>query len=100
MKSLFCLALKTFFIFNLLKFLSCPFAHVKKRLDWKDRVNFKIHDVTIAIHKLPNILRSKGHKAMKFGQIIEYNMRNIFLENHTQNVVERLFPDPFLKTQN
>ena len=34
---------------------------------------------------------------MKFGQLIEYNMRNIFLKNHTQNVVEKLFPDPFLK---
>ena len=24
-------------------------------------------------------------------------MRNIYLENHTQNVVEKLLPDPFLK---
>ena len=29
---------------------------------------------------MPNILRSKGNQAMKFGQLIEYNMRNIFLE--------------------
>ena len=36
---------------------------------------------------------------MKFGQSIEYNMRNIFLKNHAQNVVEKLFPDPFLKNQ-
>ena len=34
---------------------------------------------------------------MKFGQLIEYNMRNIFLENHTQNVVEKLVPYPFLE---
>ena len=34
---------------------------------------------------------------MKFGQLIEYNMRNICLEIHTKNVVERLFLDPFLK---
>ena len=27
-------------------------------------------------------------------------MRNIFLEIHTQNVLEKLFPDPFLKNQN
>ena len=27
-----------------------------------------------------SILRSKGNQAMKFGQLIEYNMRNIFLE--------------------
>ena len=35
---------------------------------------------TIAIHKLTNISRSKGNKTMKFGQLIEYNKRNYFLE--------------------
>ena len=35
---------------------------------------------TIAIHILPNISRSKGNQTMKFGQLIEYNMRNIFVE--------------------
>ena len=29
---------------------------------------------------LPNILRSKGNQTMKFGQLIEYNMRKISLE--------------------
>ena len=37
---------------------------------------------------------------MKFGQLIKYNMRHIFVKNHTQNVVEELFPDPFVKSQN
>ena len=37
---------------------------------------------------------------MKFGQLIEYNMRNTFLKNHTQNVVEKLVLDPFLKNLN
>ena len=35
---------------------------------------------TIAIHILPNIARSKGNQAMKFDQLIEQNIRNIFLE--------------------
>ena len=35
---------------------------------------------TIAIHILPNTSRSKDNRAIKFGQLIEYNMRNIFLE--------------------
>ena len=35
---------------------------------------------TIAIHILTNISRSKGNQAMKFSQLVEYNMRNIFLE--------------------
>ena len=34
----------------------------------------------IAIHMLPSISRSKGNQKMKFAQLIEYNMRNIFLE--------------------
>ena len=34
----------------------------------------------IAIHILLNISRSKGNQTMKFGQLIEYNMRNIFVE--------------------
>ena len=34
----------------------------------------------IAIHVLPNISRSKGNQAMKFGQLIRYNGRNIFLQ--------------------
>ena len=36
---------------------------------------------------------------MTFGQLIEYNM-NILLKNHTQNVLQKLFPDPYLKYQN
>ena len=32
----------------------------------------------IAAYILPNVSRSKGNQAMKFGQLIEYNMRNIF----------------------
>ena len=35
---------------------------------------------TIAIYILPNISQTKGNQRMKFGQLIEYNKRNIFLE--------------------
>ena len=35
---------------------------------------------TVKINTLPNILRSKDNQAMKFGQLIEHNMRNIFVE--------------------
>ena len=35
---------------------------------------------TIEIHILPNISQSKDSKTMKFGQLIEYNKRNIFLQ--------------------
>ena len=40
---------------------------------------------TIAINMYPNISRSKDNQTMK---------------NHTQNVVEKQFPDSFLKNQN
>ena len=35
---------------------------------------------TIAIHILTNISQSKGKQTIKFGQLIEYNKRNIFLQ--------------------
>ena len=33
----------------------------------------------ITIHKLLNISRIKGNQTMKFGQLIEYPKKNIFL---------------------
>ena len=35
---------------------------------------------TIAIHMLPNISQSKTNQTMKFGQLIEYNKGNIFVQ--------------------
>ena len=55
---------------------------------------------TFAIHILPCISRSKDNQTVKYGQLIEYNMKRIFLENQTQNIVEKLVPNPFLKNQN
>ena len=56
----------------------------------------------ITIHMLPNISRSKGTQPVNFRQLIEYNMRNIFLEKSytTHNVVEKLISDPFIKNEN
>ena len=34
----------------------------------------------ITIHVLPNISRSKDNQTMKFGQLIEYKLKNIFLQ--------------------
>ena len=46
---------------------------------------------TIVIRILPNISISKGNQKMKFYQLIEYNMRNIFLGKSCQDVAEKLF---------
>ena len=40
---------------------------------------------TIVIHVLPSILRNKENQALKFGQLREYNMKNIFLEKPYKN---------------
>ena len=55
---------------------------------------------TTAINILPNISRRKGNQTMKFGQVIEYDMKNIFIEKSYTNSVEKLFPDPYLKNEN
>ena len=50
-----------------------------------------------ATHILPNILKSKDNQTMKFGQLIEYNMRNIFLEYLSAKCVGESSPKPFPK---
>ena len=45
--------------------------------------------------------RSKNIEVTKFSQLIEYNMRKIFLEKYIQNlVVQRVVLGHFLKNQN
>ena len=51
---------------------------------------------TITIHILPNISRGK-YIQMKFGQLLEYNMRNIFLEKPFTISGEITIPRPFYK---
>ena len=50
---------------------------------------------TIVIHILSNISRSKGNQTMKFGQLIECNMRNIFLEKSFTKCGGETHPRPF-----
>ena len=52
---------------------------------------------TVAIYILPNISKSKGSQKMKFGQLIEYNMRKIFLEKSYTKCVGGTIPRPFSK---
>ena len=42
---------------------------------------------------LPNIPRSNGNETIKFRQLIEYNIRNIFLQKSCRHETERLDPD-------
>ena len=53
--------------------------------------------VTIHISPITQELKvMRQIQSVKFGQLIEYNMRNIFLEK-SQNVVEKFVPDLFLQ---
>ena len=66
----------------------------------KYELNFKIyHVIDWTANKyntqLPNISRSKDNRAMKFGQLIEYYMRNFFFKNHAKNETGVLFLDLF-----
>ena len=55
------------------------------QLDWQ----------TIVIHIFPNISRSKGNQTMKFGQLIEYNMRSTFLKRLSTKCGKKTSPRPF-----
>ena len=46
---------------------------------------------------LPNISTTKGNQKTKHCQLIEYNMRNIFLEKSYKNYGGEAIPTPFCK---
>ena len=46
---------------------------------------------------LPNISTSKGSQVMKFGQFIEYNIRNIFVEKSYTKFAGEIIPRPLCK---
>ena len=47
----------------------------------------------IAVHILSNISKSKGDETKKCGQLIEYNMKNIFLQKPCTKFGGELSPD-------
>ena len=96
MKNAFYFTLKPLFVLKVSRLLSWLFGHVEKNGLVRDvRLTSKIFDIatwkqTITIHVVCNILRSKCNEIMKFGQLIQSDLRNIFPEkNHPQNVAEK-----------
>ena len=51
----------------------------------------------IVLHIFTNSSRSKCNQAMKFEQLTEYNLRNIFLEESYTKCGGETIPRPFLK---
>ena len=93
--------LKVLFVLKMFKFFSWLFDHVGKRLNIR-KVEFISKFITsqtskqmITIHILLKISITEGNQEMKFGQLIEYNMRNFFQKIFSENVAERLAPDLF-----
>ena len=50
----------------------------------------------IAVHILPSISQSKDNQTKNFGQLIDYNKTNIFLQRFCGKEAGRLVPDLFL----
>ena len=93
--------MKNDFYFMFLRYLYfCPDCLVMKENGLI--IKLKSYDVTdwttkIAIHILLNISRSKGNQRMKFGQLLEYSKRNIFLEKSYTKCDGEDNPRPFYK---
>ena len=51
------------------------------------------------MHILPDISKSKSNQKNKFGQLIEYNMRNIFFEKSCTKHGGETSRRPFLKSE-
>ena len=63
---------------------------------------FQIYDVTTWLTNnfnahIDQYLRSKDNQTMKFGQLVEYNMRNIFLKKSYTKYDGETIPTPFSK---
>ena len=102
MKNVFYFIIKALFVLKIFKFLSCVFGHVENDLIKKIRLipKFIVSQLwkqTVAIHILANISRCKNNQTIKFGQLIEYNMRNIFLEKSYTKYTGETIPRPFSK---
>ena len=99
MKNAFYLTSKALLVLKIFKFLSWLFGHAAKQLDKKDKVNFKFYDVTawLVNNRNTDIAQyfKKGNQTMKFGQVIECNMINIFLEKSYWKCDGETTPRPF-----
>ena len=66
-------------------------------LHWTGNKIFTLNQAFITLHMLPNISRSTGNQTMKFGQLIEYNLRNIFVEKSYTKCAAETIPRPLSK---
>ena len=94
--------LKALFILKILSFCLAFLVVQKNGLIRKIRLIFKFMtsepgQQTSSIYILPNNSRSNGNQTMKFVQLLEYNMRNIFVEKSYTKCSGGTIPRPFSK---
>ena len=103
MKNAFYFTLKALFFLKIFKFFLWLSDHVQNSLIRKIMliskfVTSQTGKQTIAIHILSNISRSKSNQTMKFGQLIEYNMKHfswkimhkIWWKNYSQTLFQKI----------
>ena len=82
----------------------CPqcFGHVVHQLDKNSRqvVKSQPEKQTITIHIFSNISRSKCNQTIKPSQLIEYNMKNIFVGKSNTKCGGETSPRSFSENQN
>ena len=94
MKNAFLFHLKSFFRSQDVYVFALTFWSCSKEPWLKDKVNFKFYDVKAWLANNCNISRSKDKQIMGFGQIIECNVGNIFLEKSYAKCGEETNPKP------
>ena len=99
-KNAFYFTSKALFILKIFEFLFLLYGGVAKWLDQNDKVTFEIYDVTAwltdnCMTHIAYILRSKGNQTMTFSQLIDYDMKNIFLEKSYRKYGGETSPRPF-----
>ena len=100
MKNVFYTTSKALSVLKIFKVLSRLFVMYQNNLIKKIRLISKFitsqpGQQTIVIHILHNLSRSKGNQTMNCCQLIECNMRNIFLEKSCTKCGGETSPRPF-----
>ena len=96
MKNAFYFTSKSLFDLKIFKFLSWLFGHLAKRLDKKIELISKFYNITAWLTNNCNTHIAQ-YLEKYLSQLIECTWEIFFLKYHTQNVMEKLVPDPFLK---
>ena len=100
-KKAFYFILKAFSVFKIFEFLSrlsrsyIKNVFIRKRWLISDFITSQLSLQAIKIHILPNISQDKGNQAIKFGQLIEHNKKNIFLQKQFKKYDKETSPDHF-----